>query len=201
MNTNFFTALAAMQVQGSYKMAIHVDAQNELTVSLLFNTAANGDKASKTVPPMCFKGTAIELDEHFFNEITKPVQETSALFINMEAYVKSLEEAKKQSKQEQDKKDAEKKAKAVAKPAATTTEDIEVGEPKPDPAEKRRTYEEAMKKIAELNDACKYAEALELLPTANDYPEKQAELDRKRTDLTRKKEQHDRMLDLFKQSA
>lgn len=192
MNTNFFTAIAALQVQGSYKMAIHVNDQNQFTVSVLFNTNGNGDNAYKVVPPMLLKGTAEELDEGFFEAIEKPVQETAGLFQNMEAYLKGLEEAKKQSKMEQDKN----KPKPAPK-AAANNEDIEVAEPKVDKEAKRKAYDEAMKQIAELNDNCKYAEALDILPSPADYPEKRAELDRKRADLTRKKEQHDKMLQLF----
>jgi len=200
MNTNFFSSIAALQVQGNFKMAIHAGEQNQMTVSLLFNATANGDQAAKTVPPMLLKGTAAELDAGFFEAIAKPVQDTAALFQNMEAYLKSLEEAKKKSKMEQDKREADKKAKAAVKPAAGG-EDIEVSEPKADPSLKRKAYEEAMKQIVELNDACKYAEALELLPAVADYPDKQAELERKRADLSRKKAQHEQMLELFNQPA
>lgn len=192
MKTNFFEHIANLQVHGNYKMAIHVDDKNQFTVSVLFNTNGNGDNAYKVVPPMLLKGTAQELDEGFFEAIEKPVQETAGLFQNMEAYLKGLEEAKKQSKMEQDKQ----KPKSSPKPQANN-EDIEVAEPKIDKEAKRKAYEEAMKQIAELNDNCKYGEAFELLPSVADYPEKQAELDKKRADLTRKKEQHDKMLQLF----
>lgn len=192
MKTNFFENIANLNVPGNWKIAIHADSKGKMTVSALFNTEANGDNAHKLVPPMVLTGTAQEMDEGFFEAIEQPVQQTAGLFRNMEAYLKSLEEAKKQSKMEQDKS----KPKPVA-PAKTEGEGIEVAEPKIDKEAKKKAYDEAMKQVAELNDHCKYGEALEILPSVTDYPEKQADLDKKRADLTRKKEQHDKMLQLF----
>jgi PRTRC genetic system protein E len=196
MKTNFFENIATLNAQGNYKMAIHVDDKGQFTVSVLFNTNGNGDNACKVVPPMLLKGTAQELDEGFFEAIEKPVKETAGLFQNMEAYLKGLEEAKKQSKMEQDKKAQENKQKITPK-VKTEGDDIEVTEPKVDKEAKKKAYDEAMKQVAHLNDHCKYGEALAILPTVADYPEKQAELEKKTADLTRKKEQHDKMLELF----
>lgn len=196
MKTNFFENIASLNVQGNYKMAIHLDDKGQFAVALLFNTNGNGDNASKAVPPMLLKGTAQEMDEQFFSAIETPVQATAGLFQNMEAYLKGLEEAKKQSKMELDKKAQENKAKTAPKPK-TGGDDIEVAEPKVDKEAKKKAYDEAMKQVAEFNDHCKYGEALAILPTVEDYPDKQAELEKKRADLTRKKEQHDKMLELF----
>jgi PRTRC genetic system protein E len=195
MKTNFFENIAELNVPGNWKIAIHADAQGQFTVSALFTAEANGDNAHKLVPPMVLKGTAQELDEGFFEAITQPVQQTAVLFRNMEAYLKGLEEAKKQSKMEQDK---NKPKPTTTKPkTADEEDDIEIAEPKVDKEAKRKAYEEAMKQVAQLNDGCKYSEALDILATVEDYPEKQADLDKKRADLTRKKEQHDKMLQLF----
>lgn len=194
MKTNFFQNIANLNVPGNWKIAIHADSKGQMTVSALFNTEANGDNAHKVVPPMVLIGTAQEMDEGFFEAIEQPVQQTAGLFRNMEAYLKSLEEAKKQSKMEQDKNKPKPVAPAKTKP---DDEDIEVAEPKIDKEAKKKAYDEAMKQVAELNDHCKYGEALDILPSVTDYPEKQADLDKKRADLTRKKEQHDKMLQLF----
>jgi tetratricopeptide (TPR) repeat protein len=148
---------------------------------------------------MTFKGTAEELDEAFFDKIQAPVQDASGLFHNMDTYVKGLEEAKKQSKMEQDKKAQEIKAKSATK-ASTTGDGIEISsEPKVRKEEKRKIYEDAMKKIGELNDTCKYEEALALLPSVTDYPEKQSELEKKKADLERKQQQYAQALQLFNQ--
>lgn len=192
MKTNFFENIANLNVPGNWKIAIHADSKGQMTVSALFSTEANGDNAHKVVPPMVLIGTAQEMDEGFFETIEQPVQQTAGLFRNMEAYLKSLEEAKKQSKMEQDKN----KLKPFA-PAKTEGEGIEVAEPKIDKEAKKKAYDEAMQKVNELNDICKYAEALELLPAEADYPDKKMELDKKRADLNRKKEQLEKLPQLF----
>ena len=196
MKTNFFQNIADLNVPGNWKIAIHADDKGQFAVSALFNTDNNGDNAYKVVPPMVLKGTAQEMDEGFFDTIEKPVQETAGLFHNMEAYLKGLEEAKKQSKMEQDKKAQELKNKQQAK-AKSNEEGIEVSEPKDSKEDRKKRYEDAMKQIAELNDRCKYEEAIALLPTVEDYPEKQKELENKLADLTRKKGQLEQAMKLF----
>jgi len=196
MKTNFFQNIADLNVPGNWKIAIHADDKGQFTVSALFNTNNNGDNAYKVVPPLLLKGTAQEMDEGFFDTIEQPVQETAGLFHNMEAYLKGLEEAKKQSKMEQDKKAQELKNKQQAKPKAAE-EGIEVSEPKESKEEKKKRYDEAMKNIADLNDHCKYEEAIAILPSVEDYPEKQAELEKKLADLTRKKGQMEQAMKLF----
>lgn len=194
MKTNFFQNIAGLKVPGNWKIAIQTDDKGQFTVSAIFNTNDNSDNASKAVPPMLLKGTAQEMDEGFFDTIERPVQETAGLFHNMDAYLKGLEEAKKQSKMEHDKKAQENKAKT---PNKENKDGIEVTATQVNKEEKKKAYDEAMKKVAELNDTCKYTEALELLPSEDEYPEKKAELDKKRTDLERKKQQYEQALSLF----
>lgn len=199
MTTNFFNNIADLNVSGNWKFTINTDEKGVMTVSALFTSMQNGDNASKVVPPLLLRGTAVELDEGFFNTIEKPVQEAAGLFHNMETYMKGLEEAKKQSKMEQDKKTQEVKAKALAK-ANEPKDGIEVSaEPKVNKEEKRKIYEDAMKKIGELNDTCKYEEALNILPSVDDYPEKKTELEKKKADLERKQQQYAQALQLFNQ--
>jgi len=199
MKTNFFRNIADLNVPGNWKFTITTDDKGLLTVSALFNALQNGDSASKLVPPMLLRGTADELDGGFFDTIEKPVQEAAGLFHNMDTYMKGLEEAKKQSKMEQDKKTQENKGKALAK-ASEPKDGIEVSaEPKVSKEEKRKIYDEAMKKIGELNDSCKYEEALQILPSVEDYPEKKAELEKKKAELERKQHQYAQALQLFNQ--
>ena len=199
MTTDFFKNIAALNVPGHWKMAIQVDDKGQFTVSALYNTPANGDNAYKVVPPMLLKGTAQEMDEGFFEAIEKPVQETAGLFRNMEGYLKGLEEAKKLSKMEQDKKTAGKPA-TVKKPVEDGCDvegDNEEAVPGRSREDLKKEWEEAMKKIGELNDACKYQEALDLLPSAEDYTDKKTELEKKQADLSRKAKQMAGMLQLF----
>ncbi|TSJ40918.1 PRTRC system protein E [Mucilaginibacter corticis] len=190
---NFFQQINELHLPGKWNLVIQSKEDGQFSVAVLFATAEVKDNAQKLVPPMQLQGTAEELDEHFFDTIRQPVQQASGLFHNINDYVKGLEDAQKQSKMEQDKK----KAKALAKPAEPK-DGIEVSTvPKPDKEEKRKDYEEAMKKVAELNDACKYAEALTFLPKIEDYPDRKTELEKKQADLERKREQYEKALTLF----
>jgi PRTRC genetic system protein E len=197
MKTNFFENIASLHVPGNWKIAIHTDDKGQFTISALFGTNNNGDNAYKVVPPMLLKGTAQELDEGFFEAITQPVQETAGLFRNMEEYLKGLEQAKKLSKMEQDKKAQGNKATTQGKPADDGEAENEDAEPVISKEEMKKAYDGTMKRIGELNDACKYQEALDLLPAVEDYPDKKAELEKKHADLTRKAKQYATMLQLF----
>ena len=98
------------------------------------------------------------------------VKQTASLFANADAYQKSLADAK----QELDKK---------VKKAAD--------HPKHDPKDNsnKQVYEEKMKKVAELDAACKYTEALAELPNAADFPEKKSEIEGRKAELDRKSAQ------------
>src|SRR5260221_1590591 len=185
MKTNFFENINALNVPGNWKLTIHTDEQEQFTISALFTALHNADNATKAIPPMLLKGTATELDEGFFEAITQPVQQTAGLYHNLNAYHKELEKVRLASKMEQDKKN-----KNNPKQKPTTGEadgNIELSEPQPNKEEKRKAYVQTMIKINELNAACKYEEAIAILPTAIDYPEKEAELKTKLADLTRKR--------------
>jgi PRTRC genetic system protein E len=197
MKTNFFENISALNVPGNWKLAIHADEQGQFTVSALFTALHNADNATKAIPPMLLKGTATELDEGFFETITQPVQQTAGLYHNLNAYHKELEKARLASKMEQDKKNKN-NPKPKAQTGGTDEEsDIEIGEPQPSKEEKRKAYVQTMIKINELNAACKYEEAIAILPSATDYPEKEAELKTKLADLTRKRDQMAQALSLF----
>lgn len=177
MTTNFFQNIADLHLCGTLKLVIETDAKGNFTISELFQTACT-DNAAGLIVPLTLNGTAADLDEGFFDQITEPASKTALLQSNMEAYMKSLEQAKAASKMEQDKKAKDAKAVQVKKDG-----DHEMPEPK---ADKKKAYEEALRQISNLNDACKYEEAFALLPSVADYPEKETELKNKRADLNRK---------------
>ena len=177
MTTNFFQNIASLNVPGIWRIGISTDDKGNIKITGLFNIHNNGTQAAKVVPPFIISGTAEEMDNCFFDTITKPVQETAGVFHNMEDYRKGLDKAKNLSKA------------STAKPTVTTSgksPDYEMPDPK---AEKKKAYETTLKTIGELQADCKYEEAIELLPTAEDYPEKETELKNLRTELNRKKEQ------------
>jgi len=194
--TNFFQNIDALHIPGKWNMSIHTDEQGNFTISALFTALQNADNATKAIPPMLLKGTAGELDEGFFEAITAPVQQTAGLYHNLNAYAKEVEQARLNSKMEQDKKAKAAKPKTAATKTADDAddEDIEIGESRPDTAEKKRAYEEAMKKVSEFDALCQYEEALEVLPSAADYPDKGAELTKRKADLERKNEQKKMLL-------
>lgn len=165
--TNFFTQLAALQVEGDWHIAIKAGTHNRMIVSVLFQNDKVGDNARKLIPPMILKGTTEELDGGFFASIAQPVKQTASLFINMEQYAKAQEAARLNSKMEKDKQEAAKKEK-------------ETGSKK---------YEAAMKKVTELEAAGKFREAYGQLPKPADFPEQEEAINEKKQALLEKFEQ------------
>jgi PRTRC genetic system protein E len=180
MTTNFFQNIASLNLPGVWKIGITTDEQGNIKITGLFNIHNNGTQAAKVVPPFLMGGTAEELDNSFFDTITQPIVETAAVFHNMEDYRKGLEKAKGMSKALTDK-----PAKNYST-AATGQTDHEMPDLK---AEKKKAYETAIKNIQAFSADCKYEEAIGLLPSAEDYPEKDAELKNLRADLKRKRDQ------------
>lgn len=176
MKTNFFENIASFNLPGIWKILIQTDAKGNMTVSEMFN-ATCGDKAVGLIIPYNLTGTAQELDEDFFTRITVPVTKSAELQTNLEAHLKSVEEAKAASKMEQDKKIKEK---AQATATAKKTEDAELPEPKISKEEKKKAYDEAIEKVNELIRKLKFSEALTILPSVEEYPNKENELKKKR---------------------
>lgn len=189
MTTNFFENITALNVPGNWKISIQTTDNMLFTVSALFAATNCGDNASKAIPPMLLKGTAEELNKGFFDAITLPVQQTAGLYTSMEAYLKEVERARLASKEEQDRKTKEKAAQTAKKPG-----DVEMPDPKQAKEEKKKAYDEAMKNITELSAKMKYADALAILPSLEDYPEKKNELEKKEAELKRLNSQYENAL-------
>lgn len=111
MNTNFFNQVAQLEFTGNLQLTIAKGAENNLIVSVMLNNQQCGDDAKNLIPPLTFRATAEELDEGFFEQITTPIEKISGLMVDMEKYLKQVEEAKKQSAMEKEKAEREKKAK------------------------------------------------------------------------------------------
>jgi PRTRC genetic system protein E len=189
MKTNFFEHIANLNAPGIWKIGIQNDANGHFVVSALYSPAQSNEPATKMIAPLIFKGTASDLDDGFFETIGQPVQATAGLYSNIEAYNKNLDNAKK--KLSHDNKSQPAKLKTA------DTDEIEVSEPKVSAEDKKKVYFDAIKKVVELNDACKYEEALAVMPSVSDYPEKAEEINRRNADLIRKKEQMAQALKLF----
>jgi PRTRC genetic system protein E len=186
MTTNFFQNIATLNLPGTWKLIIQTDEQGNFTVSELFK-ATCGDKAVNLIVPLNLTGTAKDLDEGFFSLVTTPAVKSTELMSNLEAHLKSVEQAKAASKMEQDKK--AKTAKPVVADAKKDG-DSEASEAK---LEKKKLYEATMKAIADLSADCKYEQALTLLPSVEEYPDRELEINKLKTDLLRKKEQYNQV--------
>jgi PRTRC genetic system protein E len=194
MKTNFFENIAGLNAPGFWKIGIHNDENGRFVVSALYSPNETTDPAAKTIAPLIFKGSAQEIGDGFFEAIIQPVQQTAGLYTSIAEYSKSIEAAKK--KVVQNAKSQAPKAKATD---GENEEEIEVGEPKISAEQKKKNYFDTIKKVVELNDACKYEDALNILPSVTDYPEKKEELEKRRADLERKKTQYAQALQLFNQ--
>ena len=164
MKTNFFQSIVAMQVAGDWKINIVKETAEKLVVSVLFFNDNIGDDARKIIPPILLKGTAEELDEGFFIAIEKPIKDTATLFINMEAYLKEKEQAKIQSQMEKDK-------------AAKADKDK---------TDRQKKYEEAMKKVDELDAEGKHRDAWVKVPDPAIYPEHADTIRKRKSQLSAK---------------
>lgn len=155
--TNFFSSVAALNITGDLQLTIRKGAERNWIVSVMLNNEQCGDDARKLIPPLNLRGSAEELDNGFFERITTPIQTASGLMVDMEGFMKQLEEVKKQSAMEKEKKDRERKEKEA----------------------KEKKYREAMQKVDELEIEGKHRDAWMKVPDPSEYPE-QAEAIRKR---------------------
>lgn len=155
--TNFFSNVASLDLTGDLQLTIKKTVNDNWVVSVILNNEQCGDKASRLIPPLNLRGSASELDNGFFEQVTAPVQAASGLMVNMEAFMKQMEEARKHSAMEKERADREKKEKEA----------------------KEKKYKEALQKVDELEQAGKYRDAWVKVPEPSEYPE-QAETLRKR---------------------
>ena len=159
MNANFFNQITQLNFTGNLQLTIAKGAENNLVVSLMVQNEQCGDNAKQLIPPLNLRGTAEELDNGFFESISTPLQTASGLMVDMEAFMKQIEEAKKKSAMEKDKTDKEKKEREA----------------------KEKKYKEAFEKAETLEKDGKYKEAWSALPRISEHPDF-AEVIRKKQD-------------------
>jgi PRTRC genetic system protein E len=160
--TNFFNQIAQMGITGDLQLTISRGIENNLIVSIILQNEQCGDNAKQLIPPLNLRGTAEELDEGFFQQITTPLQTASGLMVNMEAFMKQLEEAKKQSAMEKEKGEKEKKEQEA----------------------KDKKFKDGMAKANELEKEGKFREAWMKVPEIADYPEKADEIRKRKSELS-----------------
>lgn len=162
--TNFFSSIAALKITGDLQVTIRKGAESNWIVSVMLNNEQCGDEARKLIPPLNLRGSAEELDNGFFERITTPIQTASGLMVNMEGFMKQLEEVKKQSAMEKDKADRERKEKEG----------------------REKKYTEAMQKVDELEKEGKHRDAWMKVPDPSEYPEQAEAIRRRKSSLSSK---------------
>src|SRR5690625_1709158 len=164
MNTNFFNQIAQLDFTGNLQLTIAKGTEANLIVSVMLNNEQCGDSAKNLIPPLTFNATPQEFDEGFFEQITTPIQKVSGLMVDMEKFLKQLEEAKKQSAIEKEKSEKAKKEKEA----------------------KDKKYKNSMAKVDELEKEGKFREAWIKIPDIAEFPEKADEIRKRKTSLSDK---------------
>ncbi|MGM8362246.1 PRTRC system protein E [Flavobacterium sp. ARAG 55.4] len=164
MNANFFNHIAQLDFTGVLQLNIAKGAESNLIVSVILNNEQCGDNAKNLIPPLTFNATPQEFDEGFFQQITTPIQKASGLMVDMEVFMKQLEEAKKQSAMEKEKAEKEKKEKEA----------------------KDKKYKDGMAKADELEKEGKFRDAWMKVPDITEFPEKADEIRKRKTELSEK---------------
>jgi PRTRC genetic system protein E len=164
MNANFFNQIAQLGVAGNLQLTIAKGAENNLIVSVMIQNEQCGDNAKQLIPPLNLRGTAEELDNGFFEKITAPIKTASGLMVDMEGFMKQLEEAKKQSAMEKEKADRQKKEQEG----------------------KEKKFKDGMAKADELEKEGKFRDAWMKVPEITEFPEKADEIRKRKTELSDK---------------
>ena len=164
MNTNFFNQIAQLDFTGVLQLNISKGAENNLIVSVMLNNEQCGDNAKNLIPPLTFNATPQAFDEGFFDQLTAPIEKVSGLMVDMEKFLKQLEEVKKQSAMEKEKSEKTKKEKEV----------------------KDKKYKDDMAKVDELEKEGKFREAWMKIPDITAFPEKAEEITKRKTSLSDK---------------
>ncbi|UPZ16191.1 PRTRC system protein E [Flavobacterium humidisoli] len=164
MSTNFFNQITQLNFTGNLQLTIAKGAENKIIVSIMLQNEGCADTAKNIIPPLNLRGTAEELDNGFFEKITTPIQTASGLMIDMEGFMKQLEQAKKQSAMEKEKQDRHKKEQET----------------------KDKKFKDAMAKADELEKEGRFREAWIKVPEMAEFPDKADEIRRRKTALSDK---------------
>ena len=164
MNTNFFNQIQQLDFTGVLQLNISKGAENNLIVSVMLNNEQCGDNAKNLIPPLTFNATPKEFDEGFFEQIKAPIKTVSGLMVDMEKFLKQLEEVKRQSAMEKEKADKQKKEQEA----------------------KDKKFKDGMAKADELEKEGKFREAWIKVPDMTEFPEKADEIRKRKTSLSDK---------------
>lgn len=163
MKTNFFEELTKLSTQSNWNIVLKKITEDRYVLSILPSNPTITDEAVKHIVPINLRETAKKLDEGFFEAITSQITETDGVFTNKKEYERSLKKTVESSKMNQQNSNNERKEKS-----------------------KRQTkFDETMKKIAELQAAEKYGEAIGQLQKLDpkDYPDHEKQINAKLDEL------------------
>ncbi len=160
--TNFFNQIAQLQIIGDLHITIAKGAEDRLIVLVMLKNEACGDNAKHSIPPLNLRGTAEELDSGFFENIKMPIQSASGLMVDMDGYMKQLEDTKKQSAKEKEKADSQKKEAEA----------------------KDKKFSDAMAKADELEKEGKFREAWIKVPEMHEFPLKAEQIRKRKSELS-----------------
>lgn len=164
MNTNFFNQIAQMQIIGDLHITIAKGAEDRLIVLVMLQNESCGDGAKHSIPPLNLRGTAEELDEGFFSNITAPIESASGLMVDMDGYMKQLEHTKKQSAMEKEKEDKYKKEQQA----------------------KDKKFSDAMSRADQMEREGRFREAWIKVPEIHEFPLKAEQIRKRKSELSAK---------------
>lgn len=164
MNANFFNQIQQLDYTGVLQLNISKGIESNLIVTVMLNNEQCGDNAKNLIPPLTFNATPQEFDEGFFEQITTPIKTVSGLMVDMEKFLKQMEEVKKQSAMEKEKADKQKKEQEA----------------------KDKKFKDGMAKADELEKEGKFREAWMKVPEITEFPEKADEIRKRKTSLSDK---------------
>lgn len=159
METNFFKQIADLNLTGNLQITIAKGSEGTQVVSVILLNEGCGDNAKNNIIPYNYRATPEELDNGFFKAIAEPMKSASDLMTNMEAFLKSMEVAKKNS--------------AMEKPNI----------PKGKIEAKTDKYSALMAKVDALDNAGKPKDAWMLLQDLKAFPEHKEEILKRRREL------------------
>lgn len=158
MQTNFFSTLASLNLDGNFRLNIQRQPDNKMLVSVLLVHDDIKDKSVTQIPALVLAGFTDDLDKGFFDSIGQPVQKQNTLLCNISAHEKALDKTKKDNE--------------------TRNTGTSSGS-----SPKRKKFDEQMKKVTDLEKQQKYGQAIAQLPKEKEYPEYAAEITKKMQEL------------------
>ncbi len=166
MTTNFFQNIASITTNATEEWVIVVKkmSADNMVISVLYKDTSCGDPASRIIPPLIFNNTPQRIDECFFPDLNTAIPDTAVMLSSMEHFLKQKEQAKISSQMEKDK-----AAKAEK-----------------DKTDRQKKYEEAMKKVGELDTEGKHREAWMKVPDPAVYPEHAETIRGRKSELAKK---------------